>query len=68
MARMIKRYEREMRERVNEMLWIWARDFDGGENAHANAEDMEAIRDFMTRNGYAEVSAENGRTTFEARC
>ena len=52
-----------------ELAYIWERDFDGGRDVHANAEDMEAIRQYMIRNGYAEAYDEEGRTFFfDGRC
>ena len=55
-------------EDFEELAYIWERDFDGGRDAHANAEDMEAIRQYMLRNGYAEAYDEEGRTFFVGRC
>lgn len=50
-----------------DLIYEWERDFDGGASAHANAEDLAAIRDYLTRNGFTEVYTEDGRTTFDMR-
>lgn len=47
-----------------ETIYEWERDYDGGANLHANAYEMDEIRDFLTRNGYREVYDESGRSTF----
>lgn len=37
---------------IEDILHIWEHDFDCGYNPHAHEDDMQAVEDFLRRNGY----------------